>query len=138
MNITKKTLITLCAVAFVASLSSVFAASMLVNMPMSAHVDGISGYVVNVASAPYTSDTPISWGTVTTGTYTKAVSIQNTGNTPLTIAFATSGLSSGWTLTCDLPASVGAYATVSGVLTLTVPANVPAGDYSFSASITLT
>ncbi len=137
MNITKKTLAFLCTVAFVASLGLVLAVP-IINMPMTAHVESTTGYVMTVDSNPYSSDQTIAWGTVTTGVYTKTVSIQNTGNAPLTIAFATSGLSSGWTLTCDLPASVGAYATVSGMLTLTVPANVPAGDYSFSASITLT
>lgn len=137
-GITRKNLISICCLVLVASLLITVGAVITISMPMTAHVDSVSGYTITVASTPYTSGQTIAWGTVTTGTYTKTVNIQNTGNSPLAVAFVASGLSSGWTLTSDLPASVGAYATVSGTLTLTVPANVPAGDYSFSATITLT
>ena len=91
----------------------------------------------------YTSDgasISFKWGTVNIGENTKTVTITNHANVNLKahLTLTSPNLPCGWTLTFSFdnqPISAGR--TITGTLTLNVPAHTLAGNYNWGASIAL-
>lgn len=91
----------------------------------------------------YTSDgaaVPFKWGTVNIGENTKTVTITNHANVNFQahLAVTSPNLPHGWTLTFSLDNQpIAAGRSVTGTLTLIVPAHTLSGNYNWGASITL-
>jgi hypothetical protein len=110
------------------------------NFNMNANVAETGSVSVTIDSTNYTSNQTlaIDWGNVTPGQqYTKAITITNDVNAPVTPNIVTSGLPSGWTLTLSDPGAIAANSAANRNIVLTTSSTATAGSSSWTATLTV-
>ena len=110
------------------------------NMPQTGSIPTVLSVGIKTDGTTWTNGTSIAWGTLNqSSTPTKSVEFANTGTIPISsIAFVSIGLPSGWSLTMpSLTTVLNPKQSATGTLTLTVPSNATAGDYSWNSIITV-
>jgi len=137
MSNTRQILIAVAVMALVAAavVGVVYAVSVFAqNNPSNAVYEGTSSLEVKLGGAILADAATVNWGVVEPSTsYTKSLSVKNTGTVPVVVTVAAANLPAGFSLTwASNGATLNAGETNTATLTLQTPASLTVQTYSWT------